>query len=155
MDNYKIYDDGEMVVEIDGLFHMILEELQAPFVTIEPKFLQLLLSKIAQEIDDKKLAEPNALICCSNKAFLLSKGDQLSLKEPFKEFENGLNYICNVDNFNNRKESLAAEIKELYCNKENFLCEIYKDPLFGIDGFLCEIRDSAIYIVFFAYLDFL
>lgn len=152
MENYVIYDNGDIKVEIDGFFHMIAEEIVSPYFRLEPTFTQVLLSKIAQLILSKEMAPLEKTIVCSNKVYLISQYLPTKLQEPFAQFNKGIEVICQAENFQQNKKKIVQKVMELY-DSSTFIFEIYDQPLYGVDGYFCDIREDNVYITFFTYID--
>lgn len=156
MENYLLYEDDEIRVEIDGLFHKILStkirvnDLDSyPEATVE-KLLKYISTLFPEEnclnvSSSVPILEPDALMIIS---------------KPFDMFETGINYIVSIPNFKENIESIVDDLNNHYSygflredNDDDSLieCHLFEEKIDGISGYFLNLKGKDAYVMFFGY----
>lgn len=140
MNNYPIYEDENMKVEIDGDFHQILSffkvqqirlnDLEEEFFNSLIKQVNFYLNKIGVKKDTKVVYSANCVV--------LSYDKYVSISPPFDVFCDALDCICSDIYFTQHvKDSLYA-IQTIYKEDGIYIGgDVFKDPTTEFYGFLC------------------
>ena len=110
----------------------------------------LLLSYVANKMIEKDASTGSKTVISSNKVYQLKYDNLLEFEEPFNYFTNASVIISTTENFLDKIQETEQEINDFY-NNENFVCEIFPFPLFGVQGYFCEQTKDSIKILFFGY----
>lgn len=107
----------------------------------------LLMGLAADTIIEKQIANPDDILVCSRKIYILEENEPIRLEKSFEAFENQLERIIAIPNFPDHIKDLEEQIND----KKDFFCEIFEKDIYDVKGYLCQVKDGKIYLLFFTY----
>ena len=138
MENYLLYEDDNIKVEIDGLFHKILNSKIKSYEisSLSEKTQVYLLDFIQKEVDDKFQIQLSSTIP------IIEYQNFISITKPFDNFEQGINYLACIPDLELNLRNSVIELNQLYESEdfkvndnEVIRCVLFDNPIDNIYGF--------------------
>lgn len=154
MDRVEIYNNGKIKVEIDGVFHKILQEFIVKTIQLTPVQYKNILEVVFESIILSDIDYKGCTVKASSSVPILEKYKMLSLIEPFDIFEYAFDILVSMDKdecLNNIQE--IEEIIYCYYNLNNipFQIKIFPNSIYQIDGFIAVKIEQELLISLFAF----
>jgi hypothetical protein len=156
MKNYVLYEDDELRVELDGLFHKMIKESHVQTINPNKNTTNLLLSLAVAELKKRGVEKKGRkFLCCSNSP-VISYGQGIGLSEPFNVFDAGLNFLAMQEDINSNIDDLEQALSDMYMEHQNkkVYCKVFKKPFNQIKGYLVAEEEDQFIILFWAYEEF-
>lgn len=150
MNNYVLYEDNEIKVEIEGNVHQFLKECSIPYFCLGQTESKALLGHAATRVLEDYPERAMDIVVSSNKVYIIEENKCPEFDEPFDYFERAGGIIANQEDFNHSLLEVTDKIQKAY-EGEPFIFEIFPFPIFKVRGFFSYFQDGNIYVLMFAY----
>lgn len=153
LNRLEIYKDDNMIVEIDGFFHYLLENMIVKNVKLTKNQYDFLINITLLELQINNFDCKNCNLIASSNAPIVEKYKNFELVEEFKILNEAFDYLSLIEDRSNKGE-IADSLKSFY--KDNdipFYIIFYEKPLFKIDGCMVARENNNILITFFVFPD--
>lgn len=146
-DLITIYENNEQKIELHQNFFDAYDQLLTPFYRASAFVYDFILGLAAETIVDKGIACPNDMIVCSRKIYILEENEPIRLEKNFQVFEDTLRDIVSTIDFPQH----IADNEEQINNEGKFFCEIFDANFLDVQGYLCQVENGTIKLLFFTY----
>ena len=150
MDRVEIYNDGETKIEIEGWAHRYLKEIIVKTVNLSKNQYRFLLEIALDKIKEQGINYKGCTLKASSSVPVLEQHKYLSLIKPFDIFEFALTMIVSLEDWRYIDE--LVDLTAQYYKEENipFCLELFKKPIYNINGFIAAKYGGELLISFFA-----
>lgn len=145
-----VYQSKELKVEVDARVLNLFNSLVPKTIVINPYFQRILHGYVADCLITKGLAKEDYKLSATRDIYVLTYGEGLSLPEPYSVFEDAIAIVASDPDFLSHPKIIQEEVNSYY-EGEDFYCEIFEEPLLGVNGFFTYVENKDVHVMLFAY----
>lgn len=156
MDNYVIYEDEKMKVEIDGRLHQLLSLIKVQQVkldSLEEEYFNSLIKQVNRYLNEIGIKKDAKVTYCSRSIVLMHER-YVTMSPPFDVFCDATDCICYDQLFAEHPKETISVIQSIYAEDGiNIGGGILQNPTEKVYGYLCIWNDekSEVKVMFFGY----